>query len=202
MGRSPRLIVPGFPHHIVQQGDADSRLMRRLSARQGRRVNRLEERIGTLWSGRFKSSVIDTDSYLLACLRYVELNPVRAGIVDQPEDYRWSSYAQRVHAICPRGRARSRNQFDTQGSGAQLTHRQRSLRRRNRTTNGYLGGKPRARTTNKISPAPFLRIQMATDKVRLVRCSGVDLGRHELLALRHCLRTAGVKRASARWLHG
>lgn len=78
------------------QGDSISRLMRRLSARQGRRVNRLEERIGTLWSGRFKSSVIDTDNYLLACLRYVELNPVRAGIVNQPEDYRWSSYAQRV----------------------------------------------------------------------------------------------------------
>jgi putative transposase len=78
------------------QGDSISRLMRRLSARQGRRVNRLEERIGTLWSGRFKSSVIDTDNYLLACLRYVELNPVRAGIVNQPEDYRWSSYPQRV----------------------------------------------------------------------------------------------------------
>ena len=81
------------------QGDSVSRLMRRLSARQGRRVNRLEERIGTLWSGRFKSSVIDTDNYLLACLRYVELNPVRAGLVNKPEDYRWSSYAQRV-GIC------------------------------------------------------------------------------------------------------
>jgi putative transposase len=78
------------------QGDSISRLMRRLSARQGRRVNRLEKRIGTLWSGRFKSSVIDTDNYLLACLRYVELNPVRAGIADRPEDYRWSSYPQRV----------------------------------------------------------------------------------------------------------
>ena len=81
------------------EGDSISRLMRRLSARQGRRVNRLEERIGTLWSGRFKSSVIDTDNYLLACLRYVELNPVRAGMVNQPADYRWSSYAQRV-GIC------------------------------------------------------------------------------------------------------
>jgi putative transposase len=82
-----------------KKGDFISRLMRRLSARQGRRVNRLERRIGTPWSGRFKSSVIDTDNYLLACLRYVELNPVRAGIVDRPEDYRWSSYAQRV-GIC------------------------------------------------------------------------------------------------------
>ncbi len=82
-----------------KKGDSVSRLMRRLSARQGRRVNRLEKRIGTLWSGRFKSSVIDTENYLLACLRYVELNPVRAGIAHRPEDYRWSSYAQRV-GIC------------------------------------------------------------------------------------------------------
>jgi putative transposase len=73
-----------------------SGLMRRLSARQGRRVNRLEERIGTLWSGRFKSSVVDSDRYLLACLRYVELNPVRAGIAARPQDYMWSSYLQRI----------------------------------------------------------------------------------------------------------
>ena len=83
---------------LVPYGDdnAISNLMRRLSARQGRRANRLESRIGTLWSGRFKCSVVDTDEYLLACLRYVELNPVHARIVDHPEDYRWSSYAQRL----------------------------------------------------------------------------------------------------------
>ncbi|MCI0516332.1 MAG: transposase [Woeseiaceae bacterium] len=81
------------PH---EDGSAVSRLMRRLSARQGRRVNRLDNRLGTLWSGRFKSSVVDTDRYLMACLRYVELNPVRAGIVARPEDYPWSSYAQRL----------------------------------------------------------------------------------------------------------
>lgn len=77
-------------------GSAISSLMRRLSARQGRRVNRLERRIGTLWSGRFKCSVIDTDEYLMACLRYVELNPVRAGMARRPEDYRWSSYTQQA----------------------------------------------------------------------------------------------------------
>jgi len=147
MGRQPRVLVPDFPHHIVQRGhdhnavfidssdyefylanlvelkshynvgvyayclmtnhvhlvlvpfadgDAISRLMRRLSARQGRRANRLEQRVGTLWSGRFKSSVVDTDEYLLACLRYVELNPLRARLASQPADYRWSSYAQRL----------------------------------------------------------------------------------------------------------
>ena len=47
---------------------------------------------GTLWEGRFKSSLINTDDYLLRCYQYIELNPVRAGMVDSPEDYIWSSY--------------------------------------------------------------------------------------------------------------
>ena len=84
------ILVPNTEGHTI------SKLMRRLSARQGRRVNRLERRVGTLWAGRFKSSVVDKDDYLMACLRYVELNPVRAGIVPRPEEYHWSSYAQRV----------------------------------------------------------------------------------------------------------
>jgi putative transposase len=77
-------------------GAAISALMRRLSARQTRYVNRLEGRSGTLWGGRFKCSVVDTDNYLLACMRYVDLNPVRAGICEHPADYPWSSYAQKA----------------------------------------------------------------------------------------------------------
>ena len=45
-----------------------------------------------LWEGRFKSCVVDADAYLLICQRYIELNPVRAAMVEKPEDYRWSSY--------------------------------------------------------------------------------------------------------------
>ncbi|UCG73820.1 MAG: transposase [Chromatiales bacterium] len=78
------------------EGQPISALMRRLAARQARYVNRLERRIGTLWAGRFKCSIVDSDEYLLACLRYVELNPVRAGICRHPADYPWSSYRQRV----------------------------------------------------------------------------------------------------------
>ncbi|HEU4618623.1 MAG TPA: transposase [Gammaproteobacteria bacterium] len=55
-------------------------------------VNRRRERTGTLWDGRFKSSPIDSDRYCLACYRYIELNPVRAGLVRHPAQYRWSSY--------------------------------------------------------------------------------------------------------------
>jgi putative transposase len=66
--------------------------MKRLSGRQSRFVNRQESRTETLWEGRYRSSPIETESYLLACCRYVELNPVRAGIVGDPAAYSWSSY--------------------------------------------------------------------------------------------------------------
>jgi hypothetical protein len=49
-------------------------------------------RTGTLWESRFKAMLIDSGSYLLACMRYVELNPVRVGMVANPADYPWSSY--------------------------------------------------------------------------------------------------------------
>jgi putative transposase len=78
------------------EGAAISALMRRLSARQTRYANRLEGRSGTLWGGRFKCSIVDSDNYLLACMRYVDLNPVRAGICQNPAEYRWSSYTQKV----------------------------------------------------------------------------------------------------------
>lgn len=56
-------------------------------------INHVYGRSGTLWEGRHKGSVISSDEYLLACMRYIELNPVRAGMVAAPGDYRWSSYA-------------------------------------------------------------------------------------------------------------
>ncbi len=49
-------------------------------------------RTGTLWEGRYKATVIDSEAYLLICMRYIELNPVRAGMVKDPSDYPWSSY--------------------------------------------------------------------------------------------------------------
>lgn len=54
--------------------------------------NRWHGRTGTLWEGRYKAVPIDTAQYLLTCYRYIERNPVRAGMVDDPADYRWSSY--------------------------------------------------------------------------------------------------------------
>jgi putative transposase len=54
--------------------------------------NRKYGKSGTLWEGRFKASSIESERYLLTCYRYIVLNPVRAGVVNYPEDYRWSSY--------------------------------------------------------------------------------------------------------------
>jgi len=54
--------------------------------------NRRHHRTGTLWEGRYRSALIDSDQYLFACMRYIELNPVRAGMTSHPRDYPWSSY--------------------------------------------------------------------------------------------------------------
>jgi putative transposase len=50
------------------------------------------QRTGTLWEGRYKATLIDSETYLLTCMRYIELNPVRAAMVEHPSDYPWSSY--------------------------------------------------------------------------------------------------------------
>jgi len=147
MPRAARIVIPDYPHHVVQRGhnrqpvfaeeddyrhylanlaelkgvfqckvhafclmtnhvhlvidpgekpESLGELMKRVSGRQTRYVNRLEGRSGTLWEGRFKSSPVDTNAYLLACCRYVEMNPVIAGICDDPASYPWSSCATRL----------------------------------------------------------------------------------------------------------
>ena len=74
-----------------------SRGMQSLERRYVRYFNDRYNRTGTLWEGRFHSAVILNERYWLTCLRYVEMNPVRAGLVELPETYRWSSY--RAHAF-------------------------------------------------------------------------------------------------------
>jgi putative transposase len=72
---------------------AVSRMMQSVGRRYVRFINDGLARTGTLWEGRYKSSLVDSEHYLLACYRYIELNPVRAAMVGAPSDYRWSSYA-------------------------------------------------------------------------------------------------------------
>jgi len=150
LARTARIVLPGFPHHVRQQGhnlqpvfverqdfqfyidtlaewklelgckvyafclmtnhvhlivdpgnSAENlgRLMKRIAGRYTRRINRLEQRSGTVWNGRYRSSPIDTDGYLMACSRYVELNPVRASMVASPGDYPWSSYRAKAAGL-------------------------------------------------------------------------------------------------------
>jgi putative transposase len=73
--------------------EACTALMRDLGQRYVQYFNREHERTGTLWEGRFRSCVAESSRYVLACHRYIELNPVRAGMVDHPGGYLWSSYA-------------------------------------------------------------------------------------------------------------
>lgn len=69
-----------------------SRLMQSLGARYVKHMNARNERTGTLWEGRYKACLVARDEHVLAACRYIDLNPVRAGIVRRPFDYRWSSY--------------------------------------------------------------------------------------------------------------
>ena len=69
-----------------------SRMMQYVGRHYVPYINAKYARSGTLWEGRFKASIVDSASYLLACYRYIELNPVRAGIVANPREYRWSSF--------------------------------------------------------------------------------------------------------------
>lgn len=74
-----------------------SNMMQALGRRYVRYFNRAHRRTGTLWEGRFKASLVQSERYLLICQRYIELNPVRAGMVNDPADYVWSSY--RAHGL-------------------------------------------------------------------------------------------------------
>jgi len=86
-------------YHLLVTPDDRRALARTMLWANGRYVhyfNRKHDRIGTLFNGRFRAIPIGDRAYWLACLRYIELNPVRAGMVSAPESYRWTSY--RVHA--------------------------------------------------------------------------------------------------------
>jgi putative transposase len=79
------LVTPGSPFSIMH-------MMQDLGRKYVRYINHTYKRTGTLWEGRYKASLVDSEAYLLTCMRYIELNPVRANMVEHPSAYRWSSY--------------------------------------------------------------------------------------------------------------
>ena len=83
------LVTPQTPDGLPQ-------MMQAVGRRYVRHFNDAQHRSGTLWEGRYKSTVIQTERYLLACMAYIDLNPVRAKLVAQPADYPWSSYGHYI----------------------------------------------------------------------------------------------------------
>jgi putative transposase len=72
-------------------------LMQSIGRRYVQYFNKRNGRTGGLWEGRYKASLVDSDRYLLTCYRYIEMNPVRAGLVQEPVRYPWSSYGANAH---------------------------------------------------------------------------------------------------------
>jgi len=147
MPRSPRVVIPEVPVHVIQRGhnraptfrcaddfrryretlfeacqrvrcaihayvfmtnhahllitpedrDDPARIMQAIGRRYVRYVNKRHRRTGALWEGRFRSSVIHSERYLFVCSRYIELNPVRAAMVHDPDQYRWSSFGHNAY---------------------------------------------------------------------------------------------------------
>lgn len=93
------VLMTNHVHLLLTPASRESiaELMKRLGQRYVQYFNRRYERTGTLWEGRYRSTIAGETNYILSCYRYIELNPVRAGIVDHPEHYVWSSY--RVNAL-------------------------------------------------------------------------------------------------------
>lgn len=79
------LVTPDQPYSVTHT-------MQDMGRKFVRHINHTYKRTGGLWEGRFKACLVESEAYLLTCMRYIEMNPVRAGMVDHPGKYRWSSY--------------------------------------------------------------------------------------------------------------
>jgi putative transposase len=88
------VLMTNHVHLLVSAGEeyAVSSMMQSIGRKYVRYVNHAYRRTGTLWEGRFKAGLVQSETYLLTCSRYIELNPVRAQMVETPGEYKWSSY--------------------------------------------------------------------------------------------------------------
>ena len=93
-------LMPNHVHLLLtpEKAGAASLTLQDLGRKYVQVLNKVHKRTGTLWEGRFKSNLVDSEKYLLTCHRYIELNPVRAGMVARPADYFWSSHRHYVGA--------------------------------------------------------------------------------------------------------
>jgi len=92
-------VLMGNHFHLLatpQTADGLAQMMQSVGRRYVRYFNDRQRRTGTLWEGRFKSTLIQSERYLLSCMAYIDLNPVRAGMVSSAGDYPWSAFAHSI----------------------------------------------------------------------------------------------------------
>ena len=94
------VLMPNHLHLLATPADATglARMMQWVGRHYVPYFNAKYQRVGTLWQGRYRATVIDAEKYFLACSRYIELNPVRSGLADAPAEYPWSSCAHHIGA--------------------------------------------------------------------------------------------------------
>lgn len=135
------VLMTNHVHLLLTPADADAtaRLMKAVGQNFAQYANRRYNRVGAIWQGRYYSSPIVTEDYLLTCHRYIECNPVRAGLVAHPRDYFWSSYLANaegmpsglltMHAIVAHaGRTAYKQLFGRELSAAQVDEIRASTR--------------------------------------------------------------------------
>jgi len=95
------VLMPDHVHVLATPGASDSvsRTVQSVGRNYVQYYNECYNGSGTLWEGRYRATVLDEKEFLLTCSRYIELNPVRAGLVKHPRDYRWSSYAHNAMSL-------------------------------------------------------------------------------------------------------
>jgi putative transposase len=95
------VLMTNHVHMLITpaRDDGTSLLMKNLGQRYVQYVNRIHGRTGTLWEGRFRSCLAQSERYVMVCHRYIELNPVRAGLVPHPGEYTWSSYGFNAEGV-------------------------------------------------------------------------------------------------------
>jgi putative transposase len=117
------VLMTNHVHLLATGHDSDSapRTIQSVGRRYVAYFNDRYGRTGTLWEGRYRSSIIETDHYLMACHRYIDMNPVRAGLATHPAAYRWSSY--RYYALGARDEVPTPHQVMTSIAGTPETRR-------------------------------------------------------------------------------
>lgn len=92
------VLMPSHVHLLASPSDETglARMMQWVGRHYVPYFNAKYQRVGTLWQGRYKATVIESEQYFLICSKYIELNPVRTGLAAQPEDYSWSSFSHHI----------------------------------------------------------------------------------------------------------